>query len=51
MNTELSTRTLGDWLEYWGEKRPTMSTLSAPDCNFALHMKQFDERVNNLPKA
>ena len=51
MNTELSTRTLGDWLEYWAEKTPDKEYIVYSDRNLRFTWKQFDERVNNFAKG
>jgi fatty-acyl-CoA synthase len=51
MNTELSTRTLGDWLEYWAEKTPDNEYIVYSDRNLRFTWKQFDERVNNFAKG
>ena len=48
---ELSTRTLGEWVEYWAEKTPDKDYIVYADRGLRFTWKQFDERVNHLAKG
>lgn len=51
MQYELSTRTLGQWVEYWAEKTPDKDYIVYADRGLRFTWKQFDERVNHLAKG
>ena len=48
---ELSTRTLGEWVEYWAEQTPDKDYIVYADRGLRFTWKQFDERVNHLAKG
>ena len=43
---ELSTRTLGDWLEHWALTTPNKEYIVYSDRNLRFTWKQFNERVD-----
>lgn len=47
----LSDRTLGDWLEYWAEKRPDKEYIVYADRDLRFTWKKFNERVDNMAKG
>lgn len=47
---ELSTRTLGDWLEHWALTTPDKEYIVYSDRNLRFTWKQFNERVVNPEK-
>ena len=51
MNYELSTRTLGEWVEYWAEKTPDKDYIVYADRGLRFTWKEFNERVNHLAKG
>ena len=51
MKYELSTRTLGQWVEYWAEQTPDKDYIVYADRGLRFTWKQFDERVNHLAKG
>lgn len=50
-NYELSTRTLGEWVEYWAEKTPDKDYIVYADRGLRFTWKEFNERVNHLAKG
>ena len=50
-NYELSTRTLGEWVEYWAEQTPDKDYIVYADRGLRFTWKQFNERVNHLAKG
>ena len=48
---ELSTRTLGGWLEYWAGHTPDREYIVYSDRNLRFTWKQFNQRVDNLAKG
>jgi fatty-acyl-CoA synthase len=48
---ELSTRTLGEWVEYWAEKTPDKDYIVYADRGLRFTWKQFNERVDHLAKG
>ena len=51
MNYELSTRTLGEWVEYWAEQTPDKDYIVYADRGLRFTWKEFNERVNHLAKG
>ena len=47
---ELSTRTLGDWLEHWALTTPDKEYIVYSDRNLRFTWKQFNERVDHMAK-
>ena len=45
---ELSTRTLGDWLEHWALTTPDKEYIVYSDRNLRFTWKQFNERVDHM---
>ena len=50
-NYELSTRTLGEWVEYWAEQTPDKDYIVYADRGLRFTWKEFNERVNHLAKG
>ena len=48
---ELSTRTLGDWLEHWTLTTPDKEYIVYSDRNLRFTWKQFNERVDHMAKG
>ena len=48
---ELSTRTLGDWLEHWALTTPNKEYIVYSDRNLRFTWKQFNERVDHMAKG
>lgn len=48
---ELSTRTLGEWVEYWAEHTPNKEYIVYADRGLRFTWKQFNERVDHLAKG
>ena len=48
---ELSTRTLGDWLEHWALTTPDKEYIVYSDRNLRFTWKQFNERVDHMAKG
>ncbi|MDD6209402.1 MAG: AMP-binding protein [Bacteroidales bacterium] len=48
---ELTTRTVGEFLEHWAETTPDREYLVYSDRNLRFTYKQFNERVDNLAKG
>ena len=48
---ELSTRTLGDWLEHWVLTTPDKEYIVYSDRNLRFTWKQFNERVDHMAKG
>jgi fatty-acyl-CoA synthase len=48
---ELSTRTLGEWVEYWAEQTPDKDYIVYADRGLRFTWKQFNERVDHLAKG
>ncbi len=51
MSLELSTRTLGDWLEHWAEVTPDKEYIVYSDRNLRFTWGKFNERVDNMAKG
>lgn len=51
MNYKLSTRTLGEWVEYWAEQTPDKDYIVYADRGLRFTWKEFNERVNHLAKG
>ena len=51
MSLELSTRTLGDWLEHWAETTPDKEYIVYSDRNLRFTWSKFNERVDNMAKG
>lgn len=50
-NYELSTRTLGEWVEHWATVTPDKDYIVYADRGLRFTWKQFNERVDNLAKG
>ena len=50
-NYELSTRTLGEWVEFWAEQTPYKVYIVYADRGLRFTWKEFNERVNHLAKG
>ena len=50
-NYKLSTRTLGEWVEYWAEQTPDKDYIVYADRGLRFTWKEFNERVNHLAKG
>ena len=49
--SELTEKTIGQWLEYWAEKTPDKEYIVYSDRNLRFTWKQFNERVDNMAKG
>ncbi|MDR2039487.1 MAG: AMP-binding protein [Bacteroidales bacterium] len=48
---ELQDKTVGQWLEYWAEKKPDKEYLVYSDRDLRFTWKEFNERVDNMAKG
>lgn len=51
MNMELSTRTVGQWLEHWAAMQPDKEYIVYSDRDLRFTWKEFNERVDNMAKG
>ena len=49
--SELSNRTLGDWLEHWAEVSPDREYIVYSDRDLRFTWSEFNKRVDNLAKG